>query len=289
MAKQKIMVVEDSIVVSRDIQNRLSSLGYGVAATAVTGQEAIDKAEETRPDLILMDINLKGPMDGVEATEQIHKRLDIPVVYLTAQSDEGTLKRAKLTGPFGYLLKPFDERDLHTTIEIALYKHESAIKLQDESDQNLALFEVARILAQNWSFEEKCKGVLRALTRLGEADLATLRTVDESGLSLSLVSSSGTADAGRADYDRPELLAIKQSLAGKAFEQRQYQVANDYPAHPSADPSVVAQGFKSVVCLPVNSGGQILGIVSVMSQKPDHFTPRIVRVLNAIAAGLGNL
>ena len=284
MAKQQIMVVEDSVVVSRDIQNRLANLGYGIAATAVSGQEAIDKAEETRPDLILMDINLKGPMDGVEAAEQIHQRLDIAIVYLTAQSDEGTLKRAKLTGPFGYLLKPFDERDLHTTIEIALYKQESQIKLQDESGQNLALFEVARILAQNWSFEEKCKGVLRALTRLGEADMATLRTVDDTGQSLSLVSSAGTAG-----LNRPELLSIQQSLAGKAFEQRQCQVANDYPANPNADPGAVAQGFKSVVCLPVNSGGQILGVVNVMSQKPDHFTPRIVRVLNAIAAGLGDL
>ena len=263
---------------------RLTYLGYGVAATAVTGQEAIDNAEESRPDLILMDINLKGPMDGVEAAERIHKRLDVPIVYLTAQSDEGTLKRAKLTGPFSYLFKPFDERDLHTTIEIALYKNESQIKLQDESDQNVALFEVVRILAQNWSFEEKCKGVLRAFTRLSEADLATLRTVYDTGEFLSLVASTGTDD-----YNRPDLLPIKQNLAGKALEQRQYQVANDYPANPKADPGVVAQGFKSVVCLPVNSGGQILGIVSVMSQKPAHFTPRIVRVLNAIAAGLGNL
>lgn len=284
MAKQQIMVVEDSIVISRDIQNRLASLGYGVAATAVTGQEAIDNAEETRPDLILMDINLKGPMDGVEAAEQIHKQLDIPIVYLTAQSDEGTLKRAKLTGPFGYLLKPFDERDLHTTIEIALYKHESQIKLQDECDQNLALFEVARILAQSWSFEEKCKGILLALTRLGEADMVTLRTLDDTGQSLSLVSSAGTAD-----WDRPALLPIQQSLAGKAFERRQYQVANDYPANPHADPGAAAQGIKSVVSMPVNSGGQILGVVNVMSKKPNHFTPRMVRVLNAIAAGLGNL
>ena len=281
MEKQKIMVVEDSIVVSRDIQNRLTTLGYGVAAAAVTGQEAIDNAEETRPDLILMDINLKGPMDGVEAAEKIHKRLDIPIVYLTAQSDEGTLKRAKLTVPFGYLLK---QRDLHTTIEIALYKHESEIKLQDESDQNLALFEVARILAQNWSFEEKCQGILLALTRLDEADVATLRTLDDTGQSLSLISSAGTAG-----LIRPELLSIEQSLAGKAFKQRQYQVANDYPDNPNADPGAVAQGFKSVVCLPVNSGGQILGVVNVMSQKSDHFTPRIVRVLNAIASGLGNL
>ena len=191
---------------------RLTNLGYGVAATAVTGQEAIDNAEESRPDLILMDINLKGPMDGVEAAERIHKRLDVPIVYLTAQSDEGTLKRAKLTGPFSYLFKPFDERDLHTTIEIALYKNESQIKLQDESDQNVALFEVVRILAQNWSFEEKCKGVLRALTRLSEADLATLRTVDDTGEFLSLVASAGTDD-----YNRPDLLPIKQSLPAKPW------------------------------------------------------------------------
>jgi PAS domain S-box-containing protein len=98
-------------------------MGYQVVALASTGQEAIDKAAKTRPDLVLMDIRLKGVMDGIESAEQITAQLDIPVTYLTAYADEDTLGRAKTTLPYGYILKPFEEKDLRTAIELALYKH----------------------------------------------------------------------------------------------------------------------------------------------------------------------
>lgn len=118
----KIMVVDDEVIVVEDLKNRLESLGYNVVATAHTGEEAIASAEETRPDLVLMDIQLRGEMDGIEAAEEIRSRFDISVLYLTAFSDDETLKRAKVTLPFGYLIKPFVERELHSTIEMALYR-----------------------------------------------------------------------------------------------------------------------------------------------------------------------
>jgi PAS domain S-box-containing protein len=137
MANERIMVVEDESIVANDIRNTLRSFGYTVAAVTSSGEEAIKKASETHPDLVLMDIVLAGDMDGVETGEQIRERFSIPVVYLTAYSDNETLQRAKTTEPYGYILKPFHERELHTTIEMALYKHKMERKLK-ESQQWLA-------------------------------------------------------------------------------------------------------------------------------------------------------
>ncbi|MBE9007022.1 response regulator [Fortiea sp. LEGE XX443] len=123
MTDASILVVEDESIVAKDLQNRLRKFGYTVPAIASSGQEAINKAVEISPDLVLMDIRLKGQMDGIEAAAEIHKYLDIPIIYLTAYADENTLERAKITEPFGYLLKPFKERELQTNIEIALTKH----------------------------------------------------------------------------------------------------------------------------------------------------------------------
>ncbi len=116
------MIVDDEVIVAEDLKERLTDLGYEVCAVASTGSKAITKARESDPDLILMDIRLKGDMDGIEAAGEIKRLYDISVVYLTAYSDQETLDRAKVTIPFGYLIKPFAERELHSTIEMALYK-----------------------------------------------------------------------------------------------------------------------------------------------------------------------
>jgi PAS domain S-box-containing protein len=126
-----IMVVEDEYIVAKDIQNTLTNLGYTVPAIAASGEEAIKKANEMQPDLILMDIVLKGALDGVETANEIKTQLDIPVVYLTAYADDKTLQRAKITEPYGYLIKPFEERELHSTIEMALFKQSMEKRLKD--------------------------------------------------------------------------------------------------------------------------------------------------------------
>ncbi len=121
--RARILIVEDEGIVALNIQKRLKALGYGVVANTTSGEAAIQKVAETRPDLVLMDIKLQGKVDGIEAATQIHKRFQIPVVYLTAYTDEETLNRAKRSEPYGYILKPFESRDLCTTIEVALYNH----------------------------------------------------------------------------------------------------------------------------------------------------------------------
>jgi len=137
MAKTRILVVEDEGIIAKDIKNTLESLGYAVTAVVSSGEDAIERTEATRPDLVLMDIVLKGT-NGIEAANQIHDHLNIPVVYLTAYADDETLQRAKITEPYGYILKPFEERDFRATIETALYKHRMEKKLR-ESEQWLSV------------------------------------------------------------------------------------------------------------------------------------------------------
>ena len=129
---QKILVVEDENIVAMDLRTTLTRLGYDVVATAGTGHQAIEQVELRRPDLVLMDIQLRGGMDGIEAGEHI-RRLDVPVVYLTAFSDDATVRRARQTEPFGYVLKPFDDRELQIVIELGIHRH----RAQKEHDQLL--------------------------------------------------------------------------------------------------------------------------------------------------------
>ena len=129
MRKAQIMV-EDEGIVAADIQSRLNTLGYEVVACTGSGEEAERLAAQSKPDLVLMDIKLKGQTDGILAAETIRANLDIPVVFLTAHADEATLQRAKVTAPIGYVLKPFDERELHTAVEIGLYRHAAEAKLK---------------------------------------------------------------------------------------------------------------------------------------------------------------
>src|SRR5262245_36878685 len=113
MQRIRILVVEDERIVSLDIQLRLKTMGYEVVADATSGEEAIEKAGLYRPDLVLMDIMLAGKLDGIAAAETIRCTLAIPVIYLTGHADAYALQRAKVTEPFGYILKPFEERELH--------------------------------------------------------------------------------------------------------------------------------------------------------------------------------
>ena len=137
MEEAQILVVEDESIVAEHIRRSLKKLGYSVSSVVNTGEKAVKEVEKNSPDLVLMDIVLQGETDGIETAKQIRSRFNIPVVYLTAYSDEKILERAKITEPFGYVIKPFNERDLRINIEIALYKHKMERDLK-ESEQWLA-------------------------------------------------------------------------------------------------------------------------------------------------------
>lgn len=130
MEKKKIMVVEDERIVAHNLARQLTDLGYDVVATVYSGEEAVDKLQEVHPDLVLMDIVLAGKMDGIQAAEKIASLSGTPVVYLTSYADDKTFGRAKLTGPFGYILKPVEKKQLYVNIELALNRQGIELNLQ---------------------------------------------------------------------------------------------------------------------------------------------------------------
>jgi CheY-like chemotaxis protein len=132
MNNEKILIVEDEKIIALDLQRRLERFGYSVVGMAADGAEAISLAKDRSPDIILMDIMLAGGLDGIEAAKLIRSKYGIPVIFLTAYTDEKTLERAKEVEPAGYILKPFKERELYTTIDIALYKHSIDRKLRKQ-------------------------------------------------------------------------------------------------------------------------------------------------------------
>ena len=157
MAKVKILVVEDEAITANDIQNRLNDLGYDVPAIAASGEGAIKKVEEIEPDLVLMDIVLKGDMDGTEAAEQIRDRFDIPVVYLTVYMDEERLEKTKVIEPYGYIIKPIEDKELRPAIEMALQRHklEKALRTAEQDWRNLfnSLDDVILITDRDYNIE----------------------------------------------------------------------------------------------------------------------------------------
>lgn len=165
MAEKRILVVEDEIITADDIRESLQDMGYTVLAVVSSGEEAIIKVEEDAPDLILMDIMLSGEMDGIETAKQILLRFNIPVVYLTAYSDKTILERAKITEPFGYILKPFNERELQINIEIAFYKHKMERELRESGKWLAAILENLgeAVIATNK------KGIIKFMNPFAEA------------------------------------------------------------------------------------------------------------------------
>ena len=131
-AARRILIVEDQRLIAADLENTLKRLGYVVVGNVSSGEDAISTSDQVRPELVLMDVRLRGEMDGIHAAEIIRDRFDVPVVFLTAYADEETIRRATKTTPYGYLVKPFNERELRATIEIAFYTHQMERTLADE-------------------------------------------------------------------------------------------------------------------------------------------------------------
>jgi PAS domain S-box-containing protein len=145
VAGESILIAEDEVIVARDLSTRLKNLGYVPLDPVYRGDDAIRVALDRRPDLVVMDIGLRGDIDGIDAARQIRAEADIPVIFITAFSDQETLQRAKGSEPFGYILKPIDEREIRTTVEMAIYKHATDHRLRESEERFRSAFEYAPI------------------------------------------------------------------------------------------------------------------------------------------------
>jgi PAS domain S-box-containing protein len=180
MSKTKILVVEDEAIVAEDITKTLKDLGYAVPSVVASGNRVIEQVKADQPDLVLMDILLKGEMDGVQAADIIRQRFKIPVVYLTSHADTMTLDRAKDTDPFGYLLKPFGDRELQSTIEMALHKSEMEHRIEHLNAVLKALRTVDQFIVREKDKRKLLQGICHSLTEsLSYHEVWTILVDDE--------------------------------------------------------------------------------------------------------------
>ena len=210
-APTKILVVEDEQIVALELQDQLTHMGHSVAGIVASGEEAVEQARRLQPHLILMDIKLQGKLDGIQAAELIRKEADIPIVYLTAFADEATLQRAKVTQPYGYILKPFQERELHVIIEVSLYRHRAARELREAEAWRHALIQSVgdAVLATSGD------GRVKVLNPMAEA-LTGWREQDAIGLPLGDVFKVFQLPAGTGE--KWEAMTAKSLLAKNGKE-----------------------------------------------------------------------
>ncbi len=222
--KPKILIVEDEAIIAADIAGKLGRLGYEIAGTAMRGPEAVALAHEHRPDVVLMDIHLIGPMDGIEVAERI-RECDLPVIYLTAHSDVATLERAKLSGPFGYILKPFDERDLQTQIEMACLRHQTEQALRDSEEQlRLTNTELARHVDELRVANSEIRTARRAALNLMEDALIARRQAEETSVELR----REVTERKKAEAARERLLVeVQRQAAELSVHQLELQTQNE--------------------------------------------------------------
>ncbi|KKL80445.1 hypothetical protein LCGC14_2004690 [marine sediment metagenome] len=233
MLKTRVLIVEDENIVAADIRDRLEHLGYDVVAHVTTGEGAVEKAGELHPDLVLMDIKLKGDMDGVEAAALISQERSIPVVYMTAYADETTLNRAKITDPFGYILKPFDERELHSTIEMATYRHKMERRVKDNERW---LGTILRSIGDA-VIATDTEGLVTYLNPLAERFLGILK---EEAVGRDLRDIFSVSDEDGQPLENPVLQAIERasdvSMSGASLTHIQgYSLPIEYTASPIMD------------------------------------------------------
>ena len=174
MNNSKILIVEDEAIIAMELESQLQSLGYEITSIVDTGAKAIKKAEEDKPDIILMDIRIKGEMDGIDTAEEIRNRFGIPVIFSTAYLDQERIERAKITMPFGYVLKPIQDRDLKVTLEMALY----VAKVNKERRKTEETLQESQVLLQT-AMDQSQAGIA-----IADAPDGKLRYVNDAGLGI---------------------------------------------------------------------------------------------------------
>ena len=212
MTPARVLVVEDDRVVARDLRQQLTRLGYEVIGTTARGEEAAGLARAGRADLVLCDIRLEGAMDGIDAAGEIRAACDIPVVFLTAYADDETLQRARITEPLGYLLKPFEDSQLRTAVEMALYRHRADRKLRDAHAE---LARVSGLMAMGElaaSIAHEINQPLAAIVTNASAGLNWLRRAEPETAEVEQVLARIVADGTRA----ADVIRGLQALARKS-------------------------------------------------------------------------
>jgi PAS domain S-box-containing protein len=287
MNAPRILIVEDEIVVALDIQERLTGLRYEVTDYVPSGEQALAAAERQRPNLVLMDIRLQGEMDGVTAAGLIRERFRLPVVFLTANSEDATLERAKRTEPYGYILKPFDDRELKSTIEMALYKHQAEEEIRRLNRLYAVLSQVNQAIVRCRSRDELLPQICQLVVEYGRFDLAWIGWLDsvtgriesaaQFGDSVGLLCKAACAIGDGSPLPSNPGQAIRE---GRAFICNH---CGSSECHVPAGCLLAQVGTRSSGSFPIRMGGRVCGVLSLSAAEPDFFDKPKIELLEEVA------
>lgn len=262
MQPSRILIVEDEVIVAKDIERKLIQMGHEVIATAMTGEDAISLALNAKPDLVLMDIKLQGEMDGIQASSRIHSHINIPLIFLTALNDEDTLQRAKITEPFGYIQKPITARELHIAVEIALYKHAVQKELSTQLQHMTAMRLIDQAIITGKDLHWTMQVVLHQIAvQLEVSAVAVMFASPYSGL-LEYFEVSGFRSTNYNNfYQKPDGGLIGQALKqGKRFMVENLRETNLFDERLSW---MLSEQFHFYIAVPLYSKGRVLGILEL--------------------------
>ncbi|MDR3568336.1 MAG: PAS domain S-box protein [Syntrophobacteraceae bacterium] len=289
MKQSRILVVEDEAIVTMEIEQRLTAMGYLVAAVASSGEQALRLAGEKRPDLVLMDIGLDGDMDGISAAEKIRSRFHVPTIFLTAYSEDSTLERAKRAEPCGFLLKPFDDRELKAAIEIALHKHRTEEELRRMNRLYNVLSQVNQTIVRAESREQLLDIVCRLLVERGDMDLAWVGCLEPGSSHIHPVASHGDCEIiGEPNFFSTSPIEA-QSNPGMAILKGEPYICNECGKSPCPYPSEKAPqrfGFKSCASFPLWFQEEVFGALTICVQERGFFRAKEIDLLKEVAADI---
>lgn len=261
----KILVVEDDHLVALDIQTRLTRMGHYVLV-AYSGENAVREASETNFDLILMDIKLGGSIDGIEATNQIHATSDVPVIYLTAYADNSTLERARASEPYGYVLKPFQERELRATIDMALQRHESDRQRWEQSEIQRFLSEASAHLSATLDYRAVARGAAELLVPRF-ADWCEIRLSQSDDTLPTFSFSRPNGEVMHGDASAPSRLVEEVMRTGRSeILTRIADASSLVDALGSSHLSTLQTlGARSLICVPLLAREHVLGVLAMVA------------------------
>jgi two-component system, cell cycle sensor histidine kinase and response regulator CckA len=286
----RILVVEDEAVVAMDIQERLAKMGYEIAGHAANGAEALAMVDRRLPDLVLMDIRLKGAMDGIAVAEEMRRRYQLSVIFLTAFSEEETLDRAKRVEPTGYILKPFSDSELKTAIEMAFYRHRTQAQLQRMNRLFDTLSQVSQTIVRAQNREKLLPTVCRVLVERGGIDLAWIGRVDFNTSRIEPLAFFGVHGEFLAPIhsDRTGPSEGEIELA-QAIREGQPYVSGAHlcrlcPYPTGTEPA--RQVFQSCASFPLQLETQVVGNLSLCSKEASVFGEKEINLFQKLATDI---
>ena len=286
----RVLIVEDEGIVATDIQERLSALGYRSVGWADDAARAIEMAEAQRPDIVLMDIRLPGPRDGIHAAGEIRRRFQIPVVFLTAYSEEATLERAKQAQPFGYILKPFNDRELKSTIEIAFYKHRTEREIRRLNRLLDVLGQVNQATLRLQSREELLPAICSLVVERGAVELSWISWLDQE---TSQITTSAYLENQSGNVDASSLCAGGEStfadISARAIREGKPVVCKATGSRVDRQVSVIKQESPcrhSCAAFPLRFQGRVRGALGLCVIESDFFRKRELSLLKEMASDI---